>query len=360
MMRFGLARQSAQAASRADVVTLLARLGSLLAHELRPADALTAIARGADGPGRLARRIARTVARGTSLSTSLARYAPCLAAHELAALRAGEASGCLAESIAFLANWQQSQATQRSNVRAAVAYPIALVATAGGALAFLALAVVPSFAELYSDADSSLPAPAALLMKLGTLLENWSAIVACSVLGLGAALALVRKTSGRARQKSDATLLRLPVVGSFIQATTKARATSLVTLLLRAGCELEAAIALAAPTASNRVLRARLDSVRAALRRGRLLSAAWVGAGLDESGTETILLDLAEQAGGYEAALARIASLNEERCEAALARLKHVAEPAAVIIAALVVGLGATAVYAPLLNSTSALAGGVS
>jgi type II secretory pathway component PulF len=359
-MSLAMARRGAPPPpSRAVAIALLARLGSLLAHGLSPAEALSASHRGRDAAGRLARSLGRSIARGTALSDAFGRHVPDLLPHEIAVLRAGEQSGCLASSITFLAAWQRRQQQRRSALGKAVAYPLTLLAMAAAAIAFLSLSVVPAFSDLYADNGARLPLPTALLLHLGKGLQAWGATLALALLIAALAPFLAWKLSTTARRRLDRWTLSFPLVGPFVVASTKGAVTSLVALLLGAGCELETAVALAAPVARNSVLRDRVGRLARALRRGRLLGVAWSASGLDADGSETVLLELAEAAGGYGEALSRIAFVNDEEADALLARLRRIAEPAAVVLAAGVVGLGASAVYAPILGSTAALSGGL-
>lgn len=345
---------------RRDTLMLLGRLGPLLTQDLAPIDALAACAKSRDPAGRLANSIVRSVGRGNALSAALARHAPGLASHELAALRAGEKSGCLNQAIAFLISWQARQAKRASALRSALAYPAALLSTAVGSLVFLATTVVPSFAELYSGVGSPLPTPAAALMAFGGWLKVWGFSLLGSFLATTILLLASIQASPLVRFRTHQLALNVPALGRFILASAKARASSLCALLLQSGCELENAFHLSAGTASNDIVRARLERLAPILHRGQLLSDAWKRCGLDIDGSETVLLGLAEQAGGYQLALEQIAQLNDQTADTLLLRFKRIVEPGAVVLAAASVALGASAVYGPLLNAGPVFTGAVS
>ncbi len=343
---------------RRDATAAIDRLAALTAAGMTTSDALAAAARTGGGAGRLARALGAAVRRGRPLSSAAARLVPPFTEPEAALLGAGERGGALGAAIALLARRMHSDRASARALGSALAYPSFLVTFSFAALAFISIAVLPAFADLYRSEGRELPARTATMLGLGDALVSWGP-TAVTVFLFGAALALLTvRRSRRARLALDRLRLALPVIGSLELEGEKARMSATVAALLEAGCEAEQALLLASTTLGNRVLRRRAGRAFRRLVRGDRLSTAWRRAGIDPGGEETDLLRVAEAAGDYRAAFERMATLSALAHEETLSRLTRAAEPTAVALMAAVVGYGVLALYEPVLGSATVAAGG--
>jgi len=158
-------------------------------------------------------------------------------------------------------------------------------------------------------------------------------------------------------QLRDAALLAVPGVGSLVRSAELERLYALLGALIEAGLDLDAALALAEPTAGNRELRRRLQALRAHVRRGEPLSRALERARIDGSGEDAATLRAAEAGRGYAGALARLAATHANLRRARTAALLGAAEPAAVALMAILVGAVVLAIYEPILGGATSIAG---
>ena len=114
---------------------------------------------------------------------------------------------------------------------------------------------------------------------------------------------------------------------------------------------------MAAEAIGNRCLRARVMRLRSFVVRGVALSEALSRAGIDSLGHEAGFLRQAEAVGDYPATLSRMSRICAQQRNETVSRFAAIAEPTAVIAMAVAVGLGAVALYQPILNSASILGG---
>lgn len=341
--------------SRREAAGVIARLAALTAAGVAVGEAVASSARSGQ---RLAVLVHGAVRRGAGLSTALADPRLPFAEAEVALVRAGERGGSTPRALALLAERMERESGGRRRIASALAYPVLLASGGVAALCFLSIVVLPSFTSLYAGQNVELPWATQNLLRFGQLAQRWApgllTALACVV-----ALALVARRRSRTlamfwdRFCLDAEPLRrltAPRVGH--------EACALMALLLEAGCEAEEALALTSRATVNRVAASRITEALRSLRHGVPLSRAWKGAGLDRSGDAATLLEIAEATGGYAPAFARIATLEGQAADRALAAACRVAEPAAVIVMAFAVGGGVLALYQPMLGSASLLLGG--
>src|SRR5580700_9578210 len=96
-------------------------------------------------------------------------------------LLAGERSGNLQEVLERFVSFQRISLTFRKKLTASLIYPCVLIVFVLGLLTFLITYVVPSFATLYDEMGSQLPAMTMMLLSFGTWTQRnivWIALVA--------------------------------------------------------------------------------------------------------------------------------------------------------------------------------------
>ncbi len=345
--------------SRARTCEALERLDRLLRAKLSVGDALSGAA---VMHGRCRTLLAAThtrIRRGERLSTALQRAGAVLSPAETAVLRAGEQGGDLAAAVHLLHRHLQRQSDSRRAIRQAAAYPLILLLLAVLVLAFSAVAVLPAFAQLYHQQDARLPGLARALLASSRWSGEHALAIGLAWLALTAAASLSRVADRRGPGLFDRAALALPVVGSALRDRERIRFYGLVACLLRAGSDLGLALSVAAPAVSNRHLREHYRCLERLVRNGRRPSVAIARAGLDADGQDRGLLEVAEAGGDYAGSFEQLAALAEHRRAERLTLALRAAEPAAVAVVAIAVGVSAIAIYQPILGSSALLSTGL-
>ena len=80
-------------------------------------------------------------------------------------IEAGEASGNIESSLQNMSEHFEKDARIKGMLKKAMIYPIVLLVVAIGVLIVMVVAVIPSFAEMFSDMDSKLPPVTQALLK---------------------------------------------------------------------------------------------------------------------------------------------------------------------------------------------------
>ena len=90
-------------------------------------------------------------------------------------------------------------------------YPIGLLVVAIGVLIVMVVAVIPSFAEMFSDMDSKLPPVTQALLNLSSFIRTkW--FIACGIIGAVAAAIVLFKKSETGKHLFARFVLKLPVI----------------------------------------------------------------------------------------------------------------------------------------------------
>jgi type II secretory pathway component PulF len=330
-------------ARAADVAECVATLASLLEAGLPLDRALEIAQRGAarSDVAEALETALRRVREGARLSMSLEDYPRLFPGVAVGLVRAADQGGDLPVALRRLADHLESTVRLRARITSALTYPILLMAAGVVALVVLVFYVLPRFVSLLSDAGSAIPTSTRLLLATSAWLTRlWPVLV---VLLLGAAIGWVRwRATPNGRERSDAWLLRLPLVGDLRSEQACARVARSLATLLTGGLPLVPAVEIALEAAGDAAIRADLHEVRDALQRGISLSLA-LARSPRVPPLMIRLVEVGEETGRLEQLLDRAAAMMEEDLQRRVERLIALVEPALIALFGLVIGFVALA-----------------
>jgi general secretion pathway protein F len=309
-------------------------------------------------PGRRSRlvlgRLRDAVRDGTPLSVALGREPGSFSRLYVGMVRAGEASGQLADALARLADLLERQRRISATVTSALIYPCLLAVASVGAITLLLTQVLPQFVPLFEQSGAKLPPSTQFLIDAGAFVGDRGVLIllAVFVLGLGVAAVLRRPA---ARLFADRLLLRLPVVGPLQRELLAARFTRALGTLLVNGVPLIGALAITRDALGNLAAVAALDHASRSARGGGSLSQPLAEAAVLPART-IHLLRLGEENARLGPMALHAAEIHEERTRVSVQRLVALMVPAiTILMGAAVAGIVASLLAAMLsLNDLAA------
>lgn len=312
-------------------LALIRELATLVEAELPLEDALALVADLAGRPREkaLVAGVLAGLRGGQPLSAAMANTGA-FPADQIALIRAGEASGALAEVLGRLARTLERAHALRERVRSALVYPLILTAAAILSVLVLLTVVVPAFEPLFADAGRALPPATRLLLDVSAAVEAGAlpglALLLAGALGVRQA----RRSPGPAAWL-DGLLLRVPVVGGLAAALDAARFSRTLGTLLGNGVALLPALDLAMTAMANRRLAAAMSEAAEHLRAGGRLGERLLALpGWPRLSAE--LVRVGEETGKLPAMLTRGADILDEETGRALERLVALITPAVTLL----------------------------
>lgn len=338
-------------ASAREVIAFTRQLASLLRAGLALAPALEVIGQSPTESGlpRIALALARRIATGMPFAKALAEHRAQFDTLYCALVAVGEASGSLAAVLERLAGDRERAAAQGAKVRAALTYPVAVLALALAIAAALLGWVVPTFAQVFDSFGASLPAPTRVVIALSDIVLRYSGP---ALVALGAALLPVTATVRRlpaARATFDRLSLALPIAGPMLATLAAARWSRALGTLLRAGMPLADALQAFSHATGNHVFDAASAEIAARLRRGERLAAAMRALGRFPAALVQPVA-VAEESGALDTVLLDVAALAERELDEKVGMLASVCEPLIVIVLGALVGGLVVALYLPIIE----------
>jgi general secretion pathway protein F len=267
---------------------------------------------------------------GSPFATALAQNPKSFPRLYVGLVRAGEAGGMLAATLARLADLLERQRALRSSVLSALVYPAILVVTGIGAIVMLLTLVLPQFVPLFQQAGGALPAPTRFVIGLGDFFTNYGLYLLLLVLVLVVAgqQALRRPA---VRTVWDRTLLRLPVIGKLSSELLAARFSRTLGTLLQNGVPLVSALGIVLEVTDNKAGEA---AVRAATESAK--GGAGLSRPLQQSGIFPLrmvyLLRLGEETAQLGPMALRAAEIHEEQSRLGIERLVALLVPVLIIM----------------------------
>jgi general secretion pathway protein F len=341
------AAAAARGVPLADLAPATRQLASLLRAGLPLTDALAATAElSPPATARAFTLVAGRVREGSALSDALGGEADRFPRLYRAGVRAGEASGDIAGTLAQLADHLDAALARRRRLIAALTYPAIVVATTGAVLIFLVAWVLPEIRTLVAGTGARLPWPSRMALALSDVLARvwWLVPLGAAVLAIGCWAAL-RRNRGAAALRL---LASVPLIGPLVREQAVARAVHALGTLLGAGIALDVAMPLAAD-AGGPALGGALATAGTQVREGGTLTNAFVSTGVFPP-LVVRLVATGERTGTLAASLTQAAALLESDVARRLERLTAWLEPTLVVAAGALVLTVVSAVLVPILS----------
>ncbi|MBM3852772.1 MAG: type II secretion system F family protein [Verrucomicrobia bacterium] len=214
------------------------------------------------------------ISEGAPLSRAMAAFPTVFETSITNLIQAGEATGSLNDTLARLIAHLTEQRELRRQLVAALAYPIFMVAVAGGVILFFLLFLLPRLKTLLTALGGKMPASTSLLIHFSefALSIYGVATVLALIVGLSSFLGWRQTAAGRAA--TDAWLLKLPLVGSFIVAQTVLAFAQTLSVLLENGITAAEALRMTEKQIANTVHREAFNTATARVLEGEALSSA--------------------------------------------------------------------------------------
>jgi general secretion pathway protein F len=273
---------------------------------------------------------------GSPLSTAMARYPASFQPMHIGLVRAGEAGGNLAPTLARIADLLERQRALATTVTSALIYPAVLLVAMLGAVTLLLTQVLPQFVPMFEQSGAPLPASTQFLIATGAFVQADGVIVLVTVLIL-LLLARVALRRRQVRLVLDQLLLRAPLTGGLTRELLAARFTRVLGTLLQNGVALIAALAIVRDAMGNLAARAVVERASLATRGGASLTPA-LEAGKIFPPRTIHLLRLGEETAQLASMALRAADIHEENTRLATQRLTALLVPAMTILMGVAVG----------------------
>lgn len=219
------------------------------------------------------------LSEGSTLSLALADYPAVFDRQTVNLIAAGEATGNLREVLVRLIQHLTEQRDLRQKFLAALAYPALICGMSAGLGLFLLFYLLPKLQTILSSLGGKLPLATRLLVA-GTNFLLYAGPFIAGALALGLVFFLRWRQTPAGRQQSDAWLLRLPVMNSFVMQAAALNFAHTLAVLIENGVTTAEALRLTERAVNNTRIQEILHEATNRVIEGSSLSAALARTGL--------------------------------------------------------------------------------
>ena len=301
--------------------------------------------------------ISENIAAGGTFSESLTAYPKIFDKLYVNMVKAGEAGGVLEVVLGRLAEFAEKSEKIKNKVKGAMIYPIVVLVAAIGITAFLLVAVIPKFQQVFNDMlnGQALPAITQFVIDASEFVQSNGLQIALGV----AAVIVIMKVIGRTEKGAyffDALKLRLPVTGTLAQRSAVSKFTRTLGTLLSSGVPILQSLTITRDTTGNRVLTQAIQNVHDSVKEGESMTQPLAQCKVFPP-MVTSMVEVGEETGALADMLTRIANTYDDEVDNAVAGLTAAIEPALIIVLAVVVGTIVIAMFLPMVKIIGTVSG---
>ncbi|TKJ34699.1 MAG: hypothetical protein CEE38_17675 [Planctomycetes bacterium B3_Pla] len=289
------------------------------------------------------------VAGGMSLADALSLHPQAFSTVYVAMVRAGETGGFLELVLGQIATFRSREDELKGRVKAALIYPLILAVLATGILIFLLTYFIPRFSVMFAEFGGSLPALTRYIVAVsGMLVKYWMV----PVLGIALLVFAVRRmlADEAGRRAMEGLLLRAPMFGTGMARFALVRFCRMLGTLAGAGVPLIGALRVAKEAIGNQVLADTVGSAIESVQKGHPLARSLEGCRLLFPPAVIEMVSVAEESGGLDQELVRLAGAYEVELDRHLKMMVALAEPLMLFVMAVLIGTVVIGMLLPIFN----------
>ncbi len=331
------------------------QLGTMLMAGLEINEALDIVCDQLKGGGRrVLRAVQQETLAGNPLAQSMARYPHVFPASLVAAVRAGEQAGVIAENLVHAAGGLERERELKAAIRGALYYPLIIISMSVVLGAVLSFFVLPRIVPILKGLHVELPLTTRALIAFTDFISRhgW----ATGGVMLGSALFIWWILRQRVvKPFSHQVLLVLPILGKISRESNLAHFSRTLSTMLKSGLSVNEAMSITGESLPNYVYRQSAAVISGRLQSGESISAVMGGYKKLFPRQVLSLIRVGEKSGRLEEELAHIGKIYESEVDRAAKRLTIIIEPLLLIAIGLAVGLLALSIITPIYKITGNL-----
>lgn len=301
--------------------------------------------------------IGENIAAGGTFSESLTQYPKIFDHLYVNMVKAGEAGGVLEVVLGRLAEFAEKSEKIKNKVKGAMIYPIVVLVAAIGITAFLLVAVIPKFQQVFNDmlGGAALPPITQFVIDASGFVQHNGLQIFLAVVAFVVLMKIVGKTE-KGAYFFDVLKLKMPVTGTLTQRSAVSKFTRTLGTLLSSGVPILQSLTITRDTTGNRVLTEAIQNVHDSVKEGESMTQPLSQCKVFPPMVVS-MVEVGEETGALADMLTRIANTYDDEVDNAVAGMTAAIEPALIMVLAVVVGTIVIAMFLPMVKIIGSVSG---
>jgi type IV pilus assembly protein PilC len=339
-----------------DIALFTRQLATMMKAGVPLLQSFEIVSKGASNPAvaKLLTDIKTDVETGSSLAAAFRKFPLHFDALFCNLVQAGEQAGILETLLDRLATYKEKILAIQSKIKAALFYPIAIIAVALIITAVIMIFVIPAFKEVFTNFGADLPAPTLVVMAISDwFVAYWYIVFPLIGLAIYGFLEAWKRSLG-VQVFMDKLMLRIPVFGDLVRKSAIARWTRTLSTMFAAGVPLVEALDSVGGAAGNYVYLQATKQIKQEVSTGTSLTISMQNAGVF-SPMVVQMCSIGEETGALDAMLSKVADFFEQEVDDAVEALSSLMEPAIMVVLGTLIGGMVIAMYLPIFKMGQAV-----
>ncbi|MGF1671541.1 MAG: type II secretion system F family protein [Balneolaceae bacterium] len=295
---------------------------------------------------KILKSIVHKVKGGHSLSASLTGYPGVFDSFYIHLVEVGEMAGILDEVLLRLADFMSKRYTLRKKIKLALLYPGMVLGVAAGAILFLLLVIVPTFADMYRDFNAELPELTQFVLSASNWFsENFLLLTVATGMMFFGGTYLLRKQN--VRYLFDQFILKVPLIGTLLQSNMIIRFCQTLGTLLKSGITMTDSLSIISKASGNLLVKRATEDILRAVKKGGSLGKAVKRSRIFPP-IVLQMITVGEETAELDRMLLHVSDHFSEEVDLKVDSLTSILEPLLIIILGLIIGFLIVAMYLPM------------
>ena len=290
---------------------------------------------------------------GSSLSESLSLHPKVFDTYYVHMVEVGELAGVLHQVLGRLADSMSKRYVLKKKIRAAMIYPGVIMGVATGAILFLLLVIVPTFAEMYRDFGAELPWLTQFILSASSWMIGNIVVILISVgiMGIG-----IKKLLSlyQVRYRVDRLLFHIPILGPLLTQNSVAGFCQTLGTLLESGVILTDALRIMQKASGNLVMKESIKQMAESIEKGGSLGMAVSRSTIYPQAVQQ-MITVGEETSELDRMLLHLAGYYREEIDRKVEGITSIIEPVLIVIIGIILGFLIVAMYLPMFELMNAI-----
>ncbi len=339
--------------SGADIVMLSRQMTTLFEAQvsaLRAFRLLAAEARTQKLAGILT-EVGNDIQSGSTISAALGRHPNVFSAFYVNMVHAGEETGKLDETFAFLADYLDRNYEITSKARNALIYPAFILLTFGVVMALMMTMVIPNLADMLAQTGQAVPVYTKIIIGISLFFSHYFVFIMAILIAAVAFLFRYAKTAA-GREVLSRTRLQIPAVGGIYKKIFLSRIADNLSTMLKSGIQILRGLEITGTVVEDPVYAGILAAAAQDVKGGMPLSDA-LRKHPEMPGIVVAMIKIGEETGNMATILETMARFYRREVNNAVDTLVGLIEPFIIVVLAVGVAVLLASVLLPIYNIAS-------
>ncbi len=340
--------------SNKDIVVVSRQLATLFEAQVSALRVFRLIANETPNPtlGLKLQDIADRIQGGESISKAMEHHSTVFSSFFVNMVKAGEESGKLDQTFAFLADYLDRNYEVTTKAKNALIYPSFVIFTFFAVMALMLTMVIPKITGILKDSGQEIPIYTKAVMALSDFFVNYGVFFLIAlVVGFFVLLKFIKTPSGKT--SFDQFKLSVPFVGDLYKKLYLSRIADNMNTMLTSGIPMVRALEITKDVVDNEVYHSAMENVVEDVKGGTAVSDA-MAKHQEIPGIMTAMMKIGEETGNLGEILSTLAKFYRREVMNAVDTLVDLIEPVMIVMLGLGVGILLASVLVPIYNVSSA------